>query len=125
MFREVGRGPAIDGEALEARLRKCFTSEVAAERAKVPNPNYILLMAKIDALNRKRSKVTAIESGSEILVLGSIATVLAGWWNEAIAALEAILPIASEGVSSATVLGVLTALLTVLLFWTRTMVWRP
>ena len=123
-LRDRRHEPAPDEEALEARLRRRFTREIAAERAKVPSLSYILLMAKIDALNRKRSRVAAIESLSEILMFGAIAVLLTFWWNDAISGLEAILPHASDWVSGTTVLGLLTGLFALLILWSKTLAGR-
>lgn len=117
-------GPAGDEEALEARLRKCFASEIAVERDTVPSLSYILLMAKLDELNRKQSRVAAIESLAEILVLGVIAALLTFWWNDATAGLEAMLPLTSHWMSGTTVLGIATGLLALLLFWSKTLAVR-
>ena len=121
MLRDVQLQPADGDEGLEALLRADFACEIEAQRDQLPSPTFILLMARIDARNRRRAKVAAIESWSEILVLGTIATLAAFWWKDATASLDALFPLASAGVSWTTGLGLAAGLLTVLLFWSKTL----
>ena len=122
MVRDGWRRHSADDEALEVRLREGFAREIAAQAGRPPDLNAILLMAKIDALNKRRARVAAIESWSEILVLGTIGTVLAVWWEDVMSGLEALFPAASASLPWVPSLGVAAGLLAILLLWSNTLV---
>ena len=110
------------GGALEARLNQLFEGEIAAQGGRVPDLNVILLMAKIDTLNKRQERVTAIESWSEILALGMIVAPLAIWWEGLTSGFEALFPIAGSGFSWEACLGVATSLAVLLLLCSRALV---
>ena len=122
MVRDGRRRHSAGDGALEVRLREGFAREIAAQAGRAPALNAILLMAKIDALNRRRARVAAIESWSEILVLGTIATLSAVWWEDLISGLEALFPTASASLPWTPSLGVAAGLVAILLLWSKTLV---
>ncbi len=121
MLRDLQLQPADGDEGLEALMQADFACEIEAQRDQLPDLTFLLLMARIDARNRRQAKVAAIESWSEILVLWTIATLAAFWWNDAATSLDALFPLAGAGVSWTTGLGLAAGLLTVLLFWSKTL----
>lgn len=106
-------------DELEALLRATFETEIAAQRDRIPNREFILLMARIGEYNRRQSKLAAIQMWSEILVVATIAAFMTFWWNPATSGLEAIRPLAQTSVSWSLMLGLAAGFLTVLLFWTQ------
>lgn len=119
MRRELPSGSARADVSLEARLRAGFASEVAASREGIPDIGRVLLMARIDAINRKRQRIAAIELGSEIAVLGTVGSLMAIWWEEVASGLEAMLPLADGGLASTTGLAIAAGLAAAGVYWSR------
>ncbi len=107
-------------DELEALLRATFESEVAAQRDRVPSREFVLLMARIAAYNRRQSKLATIQTWSEILVASTIAALMTIWWNDATSGLEAIRPLAQTNISGSALLGLAVGFFTVMLFWSQT-----
>lgn len=121
----VGGNPirqAADDGVLEARLRALFRAEIEGQGGRVPDRNIILLMARIDALNKRQATVASIETGSEILALGTIVALLAVWWQDLASGLEAMFPIAASGFPWEAGIGVATSLAALLMFWSKALV---
>ncbi len=106
-------------DELESLLRATFETEIAVQRGRTPSREFVLLMARIDEYNRRQSKLAAIQTWSEILMVTAIAALMTFWWSPATSGLEAIRPLAQTSVSWSLMLGLAAGFLTVLLFWTQ------
>ena len=113
---------AASGGTVESLLRAGFTREIEAQREHLPDPAFILLMARLEARNRRLWGASLLEPWSHALALGTVATVLAIWWRDATAGLDALLPLESLGVSWTTGLGLCAALFALLMFWSATLI---
>lgn len=122
MVRDNPTRQAGEDGALEARLRALFRAEIETQGSLVADRNIILLMARIDALNKRQATVASIESGSEILALGTIVALLAVWWKDLASGLEALFPIAASGFSWEAGIGVGTSLAALLILWYKALV---
>lgn len=107
-------------ESLNARLHSAFAREVAAAQHHIPDLGQILLLARIDAVNRRRARLAAVRSWSDVAVLGTVGSVSAIWWEEAASGLEEMFPLAVESMSWTTGLGVALGLIAAGLIWFRT-----
>lgn len=115
--RESTTNPKEMKWALEARLRDLFAKEIEVQQDRAPDLSFILVTARIETLQRRRARIAITESVSEVLVLGSLAALLAVCWEEVSLALQSALPLAGFGVPSITVLGAGAALLAAVVTW--------
>ena len=108
-------------ESLDTRLHAAFAREVAAAHDRIPDVGRILLMARIDAVNRRTARLAAVESWADVAVVGTVGLLSAIWWEDAISGLEEMFPIAMGSMSWTAGLGVAVGLLAAGLIWSKTL----
>ncbi len=103
-------------DAVRDVLTHEFSREIEAQRDQIPSAQSILLVARIEASIRRRSRTDSLLAWTRPLMLSSVAGLLAFWWSRvAVAPLE--LAVVAEPWMQATGLA---ALLFAMAFgWTR------
>ena len=124
-FRRRRAGPEVSGDPVEALLRKEFSRQIAAQRDKVPSAEFIHMVAACNAPAQPRF-VPAIWAGwSDAVVLGTITTLVASWWDDITTGLKTLLLLESAGVPWTADMALAGVLLAFTLCWTRTMSHSP
>ena len=117
-FRRSRGGPVDSGDPLESLLRTQFSREIEAQRDEVPSAEFIQALAASSPSARPRFASGIREGWPDALVLGTVATLVASWWDEATTGLNSLLLLESIGMPWIANLGMLGALLAFTLCWT-------
>ena len=73
-------------DAVRDALTQEFSREIETQRDKIPSAQSILLVARLEARIRRRSRADSLLAWTRPLMLSSVAGLLAFWWSRVAAA---------------------------------------
>lgn len=106
-------------DALESLLRREFARDIEAQGAQLPDPQLIMLMARLSEGARRRPWYEPVRRWSEAIALSTVAGILGLWWADGARGLESLAPAVAAEASWAGQLGLSGGILGASLWWVR------